>query len=416
MGGYDVVKYVSKDGQALQIGLEDVRRYLVQGNRDKVTEQELVFFLQVCKSRGLNPFKKDAYLIKYGEDPAAIVTSVDYFRSRARAQKDCKGWRKGIVVQTKDGTLRDSAGILLDGEKLVGGFFEAKPEGWSEPFRLEVNLKGYIKKTREGKITRFWQEDNQPSQIAKVAESQGLRALWPDEFQGLYEEAEIQEGERTIDMSQAPDGVYGAEKKRLSYEETIPAGTDTALLAQFLKAVAVQHGTTIDAIKADVVSSQEKTQLFWSAFEKWQGAKKKVVEAAAAETQKTEPAPESADTQQDETDETEGGKYRLWPVVKRLRAKYASEIWRLFKSGAIKNATEADLASMKAKWADEVKGAPWPSDAPAEKATPGNGKGSKFLHCPERNMQIAFPVCEGLYCDKREQCSSLAEYIDSQRF
>ena len=58
--------------------------------------------------------------------------------------------------------------------------------------RKEVPVKRYIKKTREGKVTRFWSEDNQPEQIAKVAESQGLRAAWPDEFQGLYVDAERQ--------------------------------------------------------------------------------------------------------------------------------------------------------------------------------------------------------------------------------
>ena len=201
-----IVKYQARDGQEVTLSFENVKKYLVSGNKEAVTNQELMYFLGVCKSRGLNPFKKDAYLIKYGNDPAAIITSVDYFRSRARAQKDCTGWKKGIVVQKEDGTLRDSAGIMLENEKLIGGFFEAQPEGWSTPFRLEVNLKGYIKKTKEGRITRFWEEDNQPTMIAKVAEGQGLRTLWPDEFQGLYEEAEIKAP--TIDMAQAGNGTY----------------------------------------------------------------------------------------------------------------------------------------------------------------------------------------------------------------
>ena len=58
--------------------------------------------------------------------------------------------------------------------------------GWKKPFRLEVNLSGYIKRTKEGKVTRFWQEENQPTMIAKVAEAQGLRVLWPDEFQAIF--------------------------------------------------------------------------------------------------------------------------------------------------------------------------------------------------------------------------------------
>lgn len=187
-----LVKYQSRDGQEISLSLDIVKRYLVQGNADAVTPQEIMYYMGICKARGLNPFKRDCYLIKYGAETAAIVTSIDYFRARARAQKDCQGWKRGIIVKTEDGQIKDSHGLLLDNEELLGGFFESTPKGWTESFRLEVNLRGYIKTTKEGKITRFWQKENQPSQIAKVAESQGLRTLWPDEFQGIYTEGEIQ--------------------------------------------------------------------------------------------------------------------------------------------------------------------------------------------------------------------------------
>jgi phage recombination protein Bet len=145
-----------------------------------------MYFLNICRARRLNPLIKDCYLIKYSDDPAAIVTSIDFFRKRARVQKDCSGWQKGVIVRTKEGKLRDSFGLVDEGETLVGGWFEAQPTGWTKTFRLEVNLSGYIKKTKEGKITRFWQEENQPTMIAKVAEAQGLRTLWPDEFQAIF--------------------------------------------------------------------------------------------------------------------------------------------------------------------------------------------------------------------------------------
>lgn len=210
-----VVKYQAKDGQEISLSFENVKQYLVQGNREAITKQELMYFLGICKSRGLNPFKKDAYLIKYGNDPAAIVTSVDYFRARARAQKDCRGWQNGIIVQKENGELRYSKGIVLDGEKLIGGWFSAKPEGWDAPFELEVNLPGYIKKTKDGRTTRFWEEHNQPTMIAKVAESQGLRHVWPDEFQGLYEETEIRMA-RDVEMKEQPNGSYAHEETPIS--------------------------------------------------------------------------------------------------------------------------------------------------------------------------------------------------------
>lgn len=180
------IAYISSDGQEVALTPEIVKKYLVQGNADLVTIQELMYFLNICRARRLNPLTKEVYLIKYSADPAAIVTSIDFFRKRARVQKDCSGWQKGVIVKTKEGKLRDSFGLVDEGETLVGGWFEAQPKEWTKPFRLEVNLSGYIKKTKEGKITRFWQEENQPTMISKVAEAQGLRTLWPDEFQAIF--------------------------------------------------------------------------------------------------------------------------------------------------------------------------------------------------------------------------------------
>lgn len=210
-----MVKYQSRDGQEIKLTFDTVKKYLVSGKSENVTHQEIMYFLGICKSRGLNPFKKDAYLIKYGSDPAAIVTSIDYFRSRAKSQLDCRGWEKGVIIETKDGEIKRTKGLVLEGEKILGGWFKAQPDGWTTPFELEVNLNGYIKKTREGRTTKFWQPENQPTMIAKVAEGQGLRTLWPDEFQGIYEKSEILPTDATpIDMSTSNGQVFEATKER----------------------------------------------------------------------------------------------------------------------------------------------------------------------------------------------------------
>jgi len=183
----NLVKYQAKDGQAVELSFDSIKKFLVSGKSELVTNQEMIYFMGICKARGLNPFAKDCYLIKYTDrDPAAIVVSIDFFRSRARAQPDCRGWEAGVIVKKKDGTLRYSKGLVLDDETLVGGWFKARPDGWDCDFELEVNLGGYIKKTKEGKPTQFWREDNRATMIRKVAESQGLREVWPSEFGKMY--------------------------------------------------------------------------------------------------------------------------------------------------------------------------------------------------------------------------------------
>jgi phage recombination protein Bet len=181
-----LIKYESR-GQEVILSAAIVRDFLVTGKKELVTDQEIFYFLGICKARQLNPFVKDCYLIKYGSEPAAIVTAIDFYRSRARAAVDCTGWEKGVICLNKEtGELRYSKGLVLPTEELVGGWFRARPKGWNVDFELEVNLSGYIKTTADGRITKFWSEANQPSQIMKVAESQGLRTIWPDLFQGTY--------------------------------------------------------------------------------------------------------------------------------------------------------------------------------------------------------------------------------------
>lgn len=261
------VTYQAADGSEIRLTPDMVRKYLVQGHGEMVTIQEMVYFLNVCRSRKLNPFIKDCYLIKYSQnDPAAVVTSVDYFRKRARAQKDCKGWKSGIIVKTPDGTVKDTAGLFQEGETLLGGWFEAKPEGWTDPLRIEVNLRGYVKKTKEGRETRFWSVENQPSQIQKVAESQGLRKLWPDEFQGIYSEEEITPDDRkqAVDVTDARDD----QKPDLSaaVEEFRKATQGKELIHKYVDVAAKHFKKTPDEIKA---GAMEDLPGFLSAYEKW---------------------------------------------------------------------------------------------------------------------------------------------------
>jgi len=337
-----VVKYQARDGQEVTLSFQNVKQYLVSGNKEAVTNQELMYFLGICKSRGLNPFKKDAYLIKYGNDPAAIITSIDYFRSRAKAQPDCVGWKKGIIIQNGDGTLKDSAGIILDGETLVGGFFEAQPEGWKTPFRLEVNLKGYIKKTKEGRTTRFWEADNQPTMISKVAEGQGLRSLWPDEFQGIYEEAEIKAP--TIDMSQIKNG---------SFEKADPVDTTrfdqiknglpedpyfseiAGLLDKYIALSARANGKTEDEIKVmftDDLADSLKNFKKWAEKEKPLAAPEKSSAEKTVSSEKNESSDAAAETSKAATSE-QGPQPSAWdPYSAEVQLRYGKDKIEILKA------------------------------------------------------------------------------------
>ena len=67
-----LVEYDS-NGEKIKLSMQTVRNYLVSG-AGNVSDQECVMFMTLCKYQHLNPFLREAYLIKYGNSPATIVT------------------------------------------------------------------------------------------------------------------------------------------------------------------------------------------------------------------------------------------------------------------------------------------------------------------------------------------------------
>ena len=204
------MEYLMESGVKMKLTMAMVRNYLVQGKKDLISNQEIMYFMHECKARKLNPFLKECWLIKYSaSDNAQIVESIHHKRALARSQPDCVGWEKGLILLREDGVLKKTNGLVLEGETVLGAYFKATPKGWEVPYKLEINLSGYIKKTFKGDITQFWQKKKQPSQIMKVVESQGLSALWG----GTIGTNMIPE-ELPIDLEVGADGAYESVKEK----------------------------------------------------------------------------------------------------------------------------------------------------------------------------------------------------------
>jgi phage recombination protein Bet len=366
-----LVEYQAKDGQKIKLTPAIVKKYLVSGRSEYVTDQELYIYMGLCKSRGMNPFIRDCHLVKYvPSDPAAIITSIDYYRKRARSKADCRGWKTGIVV-LKDGQLvyREGA-IVLDGEKLVGGWCEAQPEGWSFPMRKEVNLKRYIKKTKDGAVTRFWAEENQPEMIAKVAESQLLRSLWPDEFQGLYVDSEMESHDaqatfnEAVSTPSAPGDTPAAEAEA-TFEQVFAAEIKDPLWSAFFRASCENYALTEENARAEFVQQPDMIRKIWVDWKrKAEMAKTRPITAQAQAQQpqavlKTPPPP------QPEPEQPKGFRDE-WI---NLRQKgYSTFVFRNKERFA---AADAELqAEAKAKWESFYPDNPWPLDPKPETAPP----------------------------------------------
>ena len=177
------LEYTMADGQVLTA--DTVRNYLVSGNGN-VTDQEIVMFIELCKAQHLNPFIREAYLIKFGNSPANIVVGKDVFVRRAYRNPDYEGMRAGIVVVSKDGDVKEREGSLkAPGETLIGGWCEVYVKNKKHPIKSVVSLEEYSKSQSTWKSMPM-------VMIRKVAMVTALREAFPEDLQGMYDASEMQ--------------------------------------------------------------------------------------------------------------------------------------------------------------------------------------------------------------------------------
>ena len=172
--------------QAPALSMEMIKQYICP----KATDQEAFTFLQLCKAQNLNPFLKEAYLIKYGNENATIITGKDTFTKRADRLPQYDGFKAGIIVLVQGAATYREGSFILEGETLLGGWAEVYRKDRSQSFRNEVSLNEYARKKSDGSLMSNWRT-MPATMIRKVALVQSLREAFPDEFGGMYSPEEM---------------------------------------------------------------------------------------------------------------------------------------------------------------------------------------------------------------------------------
>lgn len=169
------------------LSVEIIKKYICP----KATDQEAYMFMQLCNIQGLNPFLREAYLIKYGDEAATIITGKETFTKRADALPQYDGFKAGIIVVDNSNQCQYREGsFLAPGEKLLGGWAEVFRKDRTHSFRNEVSLTEYERHKKDGSLMSNWK--NMPAtMIRKVPLVQSLREAFPDEFGGMYSPEEM---------------------------------------------------------------------------------------------------------------------------------------------------------------------------------------------------------------------------------
>lgn len=173
----------------VDLDFQTVKNYLVRGQADKITDQEVILFMKTCQAQKLNPFAQgEAYLIKFGNEPAQMVVGKDAYMRRAEENPSYRGHKSGIVVLRGEQVIQKEGTCLYPGETLLGGWCRVHRtrNGSEEECFKEVSLKEYDKGQANWKTKPC-------TMIEKVAVSQALRSAFPTDYEGMYVAEEVSE-------------------------------------------------------------------------------------------------------------------------------------------------------------------------------------------------------------------------------
>jgi len=159
-----------KKGEGVVEDFEKIAREYLALVGQRVPRELAVQFLQICQAFKLNPFKREIYLIPYGNQ-ANIIVGYEVYLKRAERSGKLAGW-KVWIEKDRDGEVKACIRI--------------KRKDWEEPFEHEVYMREYKRDTQ------IWREKPY-TMLKKVAIAQGFRLAFPEELGGIpYTQDEVE--------------------------------------------------------------------------------------------------------------------------------------------------------------------------------------------------------------------------------
>lgn len=177
------IKY-EVNGEQINLSGNTVKQYLVSGNGN-VTDQEVVMFLNLCKFQQLNPFLNEAYLIKFGSQPAQIIVSKEAFMKRAEMNPHYRGVEAGIIVERNNELKEVEGAVKLPNDKLIGAYAKVYRDDRDKPVTVRISLEEF------GKGQATWKQMPM-NMIRKTAIVNALREAFPNNVGAMYTEDDVQ--------------------------------------------------------------------------------------------------------------------------------------------------------------------------------------------------------------------------------
>ncbi len=144
-----------------------------------MSDQDLVQFISICKFNQLNPFLNEAYLVKFGSQPAQMIVSKEALMKRAEACDQYDGMKAGVIVKRGNDVIETEGSFLMPNDVLLGGWAQVYRKDRKFPYVSKVSLSEYDKKQST------WNE-KKSTMIRKTAIVQAMREAFPAQLGAMY--------------------------------------------------------------------------------------------------------------------------------------------------------------------------------------------------------------------------------------
>lgn len=243
-----------------------------------LTENEFQIFLNIGKATNLNPYLREIWAVKYGNQAASIFIGRDGYRKAAQANGNYD-YHQTDAVYSKD-TFGIKAGEiehtykLSDRGQLCGAYSIVKRKESTKPIYVYVEFAEYysghkdangkIKSNKYGPMKPTLWDTKPATMIKKVAEAQALRMAFQDMFAGTYDEAEqwvevaeVKENLRKTELLARVAKVVDVEGLKAIKADLPAAKLSEAELREVVGAMADKYGTFPIEVSNEPVQEDE---------------------------------------------------------------------------------------------------------------------------------------------------------------
>ena len=165
-------------GTTIQLSRESVEKYVCAN----LSDVEYSYLSAVCKNYGLNPYLKEIYAIKFGNQPATFIIDYKVLQQAADREPMYDGMKTGVLYLDKDGNEKERAGAyILTGETLIGAWCEVYRKDRTHANRVYALYSECVQLTKDGQPNSNWSKKPVMMNV-KVAKTWALRETFPNWF------------------------------------------------------------------------------------------------------------------------------------------------------------------------------------------------------------------------------------------